>query len=129
MRKKVSTSQMRLRELMEKKKIKQADIARKTGIARSTVSYYLSGRREPRQDSIRLISQAFDVEPSWLMGFDVPMDSQEPVALEITKYHIGDNETMRDSIIKFVNYANEKDLNRISDYIKGLDQGEEKRMV
>ncbi len=129
MRKKVATSQMRLRELMEKKKIKQADIARKTGIARSTVSYYLSGQREPRPNSIRLISQAFDVEPSWLMGYDVPMDSQEPVALKITKYHIGDNDTMRDSIIKFVNYANEKDLNRISDYIKGLDQGEEKGMV
>ncbi len=129
MRKKVSTSQMRLRELMEKKKIKQADIARKTGIARSTVSYYLSGKREPRPNSIRLISQAFDVDPSWLMGFDVPMDNQEPIVLEIHKYHIGDNEILRDSIIQFVNYANEKNLNKISDYIKGLDQGEEKRMV
>ena len=129
MRKKVATSQMRLSELMERKQLKQADIARKTGIARSTVSYYLSGKREPRPDSIRLISQAFDVEPSWLMGLDAPMDSQEPVDLKITKYHIGDNDTMRDSIIKFVNYANEKDLNRISDYIKGLDQGEEKGMV
>lgn len=119
----------RLNEALQNAGITAQELSKKSGVNKSSISQYRNGAHAPGDDSAKKMSKVLNVHPLWLMGFDVPMDSQEPVALEITKYHIGDNETMRDSIIKFVNYANEKDLNRISDYIKGLDQGEEKRMV
>ena len=119
----------RLNEALQNAGITAQELSKKSGVNKSSISQYRNGAHAPSDVSAEKMSEVLNVHPLWLMGFDVPMDSQEPVALEITKYHIGDKETMRDSIIQFVNYANEKNLNKISDYIKGLDQGEEKRMV
>lgn len=73
---KVSNSQNRLYELMDAFGIKQQDISAKTGIDKSTMSLYLSGKRLPRQDKIGLISDAYHVDPAWLMGYDVPMQEK-----------------------------------------------------
>lgn len=70
---KVSDSKNRLQELLEAFNITQADVARRTGLPKSTVSLYFSGNRIPRQDKIGLICDAYNVDPAWLMGYDVPM--------------------------------------------------------
>lgn len=69
---KESSISQRLNELMQMYNLKQADVAKKTGLDKSTISYYLSGKREPAQDNIFTIAKAFDVDPAWLMGYDVP---------------------------------------------------------
>ena len=71
--KKISDSQHRIREMLTVLGISQQDISDKTKIDKSTLSLYLSGKRTPRQDKISLISNAYNIDPSWLMGYDVPM--------------------------------------------------------
>ena len=68
-----SSIKERLNDLMTQYGLKQSDIVRRTGLDKSTISYYLSGKREPAQDNIFIIAQAFNVDPAWLMGYDVPM--------------------------------------------------------
>ena len=63
----------RLKEGMDMRGMKAADLCAKTGIPKSAMSYYLAGKSEPKDDRIFLISQALDVEEPWLMGYDVPM--------------------------------------------------------
>lgn len=70
---KVTNTSSRLKELMSYFNIKQVDIVNRTGLVKSKVSMYVNGLHEPKQDSIYIISKAFDVDPAWLMGFDVPM--------------------------------------------------------
>ena len=41
------------------------------------MSEYLSGLYEPKQDKIYLMAQALNVDPVWLMGFDVPMEPDD----------------------------------------------------
>lgn len=72
---KESNISQRLQELMEMYNLKQADVVKKTGLDKSTISYYLSGKREPAQDNIFTIANAFDVNPAWVMGYDVPMQN------------------------------------------------------
>ena len=60
----------RIRQAMNEKRIKQADLVRATGISKSTISGYLSGRYIPRQSSIYKLAQALNVSIEWLMGFD-----------------------------------------------------------
>src|SRR5699024_3671651 len=67
----------RLREAMELKGIRQTDLVRKTGISKSGISQYVSGEYEAKQDKIFILAKALDVDPSWLMGKDVPMDGPE----------------------------------------------------
>lgn len=56
--------------------MRQYELCQKTKIPKSAMSQYISGAFEPKQDRIYLISQALNVDPVWLMGYDVPMEKQ-----------------------------------------------------
>ena len=70
---KISTSQKRIAEMMEILKITQADIVKRTKIPKSTLSNYLSGKRIPDQEHLSILADPYGIDPSWLMGYDVPM--------------------------------------------------------
>ena len=56
-------------------------------IPKSSLSLYLSGAYEPKQDRLYDMAQVLDVDPVWLMGFDVPMEreTQSPDNQELTE--------------------------------------------
>jgi transcriptional regulator with XRE-family HTH domain len=54
--------------------MKQAELCAKTGIPKSAMSQYISGAFEPKQDRIFLMADALNVNETWLMGYDVPME-------------------------------------------------------
>lgn len=74
---KISNSAKRLGELMQMLNIRQTDLVEKTGIPKSAMSMYLNGKREPRQDKLSAIADAYNVNEAWLMGFDVPMERND----------------------------------------------------
>ena len=65
---------VRIRKALSIRNMRQADLCEKAGISKSTLSEYLSGRYLPKQDKTFLIAKALNVDPVWLMGYDVPMD-------------------------------------------------------
>ena len=70
--KRVATTPDRLREAMKAANKKQIDLANETGLSHSTISRYLSGQVEPRQDATIKLAKALDVTEMWLWGYDVP---------------------------------------------------------
>lgn len=70
----MSSTANRLKEAMLIKGLRQSDLSEKTGIVKSAISQYLSGKVTPKQDKIFLLSEALSVSPAWLMGADVPME-------------------------------------------------------
>lgn len=48
-----------------------ADLARKSGINKGTISKYLHGGYIPKQSTIGILARALNVSPAWLLGFDV----------------------------------------------------------
>jgi len=64
----------RLREALDRQGMKAIELSEKTGIPKSMVSYYLSGKAVPKSDRVYLISQVLDVSEAWLLGYDVPMN-------------------------------------------------------
>ena len=78
----------RIAHALEIRGMKQADLCEKTKIPKSAISQYISGSFEPRQDRLVLIAEALNVDPVWLMGFDVPMektDEKSPDELQLTE--------------------------------------------
>lgn len=75
--KRICTTKERLYELMLYLNITQADIAKKTGLPKPTLSHYCSGKRIPAQDQLSLLSDAYGINPAWLMGYDLPMYMDE----------------------------------------------------
>lgn len=61
--------------MLEKLNLTQADLAKATGIRASSISDYLSGKYDPKQDKIYLIAKALNVSPAWLMGIEDDSDA------------------------------------------------------
>ena len=72
----VATCAERIKKALYIKGIKQSDLCRLTKIPKSALSQYISGAFEPKQDRIYLMAQALNVNETWLMGLDVPMERQ-----------------------------------------------------
>ena len=69
---KVSTTKDRLKVAMNLNGKKQIDLVNETGINRGTISRYLSGKYEPKADTINKLAIALDCSEMWLWGYDVP---------------------------------------------------------
>ena len=64
----------RLNIALKKKNISQTKLVELTGLNKSAISSYLNGKYEPKRDAVEIMAKALDVSPTWLAGFDVPMD-------------------------------------------------------
>ena len=73
---KTSSTSSRLQEIMRKKELKQADLARMTGISRGAISNYVLGRYEPKSDIINKFAKTLNCSEMWLWGYDVPMERE-----------------------------------------------------
>ena len=67
----IATTSDRLRKAMELRNMTQAELAKKTGIDKSSISNYLKGTYEPKQLSVYKLSKALNVDEMWLWGYDV----------------------------------------------------------
>ena len=73
----VSNCAERISQALYIRGMKQADLIRVTNIPKSTMSQYVSGDYEPKQDKIYVIAKALNVNEAWLMGYDVPMERRK----------------------------------------------------
>ena len=77
-----SSLKSRLYEAMTIRGKKAVDLTRDLDIPKSAVSQYLSGKSQ-NMDSARLyaIAKYLDVSEPWLLGYDVPLERQDPAEL------------------------------------------------
>lgn len=73
---KTSNDYNRLKEMMSKKGIRQIDLVKMTGIHKSTLSLYINGKRIPNQVNLKKLSDALNVNPLWLTGFDLESETE-----------------------------------------------------
>lgn len=74
---KVSNTRLRLAEMMAYFNINQSDIVERTGVPKSSLSLWVNGKRTPGQKQLAMLSEPFNINPAWLMGYDVPMRADE----------------------------------------------------
>ena len=79
-----STTSERLQKVMRLREVKQAELARMTGISRGAISNYVLGRYEPKSDIINKFAKALNCSEMWLWGYDVPMERKNPSLEEPT---------------------------------------------
>ncbi len=122
---KENTSQ-RLKRLMEYYNITQTDICKKTNIPKSSMSMYISGEREPRQDKLTLIAEAYDVNEAWLMGYEVEMKKEnaysDEQAVRLATYF----KKFQDILQKYDNLTDENKKS-VNDMINFLSEQQTKK--
>ena len=73
----VATTAERLAEAMRDAGKMQIEVSKATGLSHSTISRYVSGAVEPRQDATHKLAVFLNVSELWLWGYDVPKNRTE----------------------------------------------------
>ena len=129
----IATVSERLQAIMAKRDVKQADLARSTGISKGAISNYVLGRYEPKNDIIGKLASALKCSAMWLWGYDVPMEkSSQPFDEEENPYALEINdilESLEPDMQKFirdlvVDVANNPEKMKISHTKPQLSEGD-----
>lgn len=123
----VDTFSNRLKTAMRIRNIKATELSVKTGIAKSSLSEYINGKYEAKQDGVYLLARALDVNEAWLMGLDVPMErTTDEIFKKIGAISLSDIGTVKIPILGTVKagydyLAQENIIDYISFKIDGKD--------
>ena len=111
----------RLRNALELKNMKPIDLANKTGINKAIISQYLNGKYNAKQDNIFKIAKVLEVNPAWLMGYDLDIGD----IIIYTKNNIKNNNKLQMELLnKCINLNDEnkrKILEIVNLYLKEQD--------
>ena len=72
----------RLRMALDSRNMKATELSELTGINKSTISQYLSNEYVAKRDRIELFAKILNVNEAWLIGYDVPMETNNQDDLE-----------------------------------------------
>lgn len=74
----MNTFSARLKKAMTDADMTQKQLSDETGLGKSSISQYLSGKNEPKGKTMILIANALDVPVEWLSGaIDEPSDDRQ----------------------------------------------------
>lgn len=116
----------RLKEIMDKRGLKQVDIIEatkpfftdKVKISKTDLSQYVNDKAEPRSDKLYILSKGLNVPEQWLLGFDDDNSSS-------TSPHSDINEDSRrpkvKSLARRMDKLSDNDLDLINDLLDKFD--------
>jgi transcriptional regulator with XRE-family HTH domain len=73
----VESCGQRIAKALKIKNMRQADLCKFADVPKSSLSLYLSGAYEPKQNRIFAMARVLGVSEAWLMGYDVPMEREK----------------------------------------------------
>ena len=105
----------RIKEALQIRGISAAELSRKSGLDKGSISNYLKGKYLPKQSAIGAMASALHVSPAWLMGYDVEMESNDikPVEPDINAKN---NELI--ALFEKLSPNSQEDLLKYADYLK-----------
>lgn len=103
----------RLKVAMQNKNILPIQLAKLTGIDKSSISNYLSGKYKANQFSLTKLSDVLGVSETWLMGYDVSVTDRTGSDTDkeyIYKYSLLSNEDKKtiNDLIDFKLYGGKR---------------------
>ena len=110
----------RLKTALDKRKVKPAELSERTGISKSSISEWISGKYEAKADKIVLIARALDVNESYLIGLNVPMENNmkdfnknnnfidDPIITEMLKLMENLDKNSLENILNFIKFEYDK---------------------
>ena len=108
----------RIQLALSNSNMKPQELADKSGIGKASISQYVNGSHAPGNISAKKIGKVLNVNPLWLMGFDVSMeqenvDNSKEEAPKIIQYYELLNDIGKHEATKRV-----MELTEISRYVK-----------
>lgn len=83
--KRIESCGTRIRTALKIKGMKQSELCAVADVPKSSLSLYLSGAYEPKQDRVYAMAKALNVSEAWLMGYNVQMERKKEAPTELTE--------------------------------------------
>ena len=83
---KVSNIAERIGEALRARQMRPSELCKVAKIPQSSLSLYLSGAYEPKQDRVYAMASALNVDVNWLLGYDLPMGTFLETLKQADKY-------------------------------------------
>lgn len=103
----------RINEALAESGLTAQDLANRTGLNKASISQYRNGTHRPSNKTATLIGDVLDVNPLWLMGFDVR--KKEPLFFKKTMDY--------NYIFNYIQTADANKLREIRRYIEFVIEG------
>ena len=105
----------RINEALSESGMTPQELANKTGLNKASISQYRNGSHKPSNKTAHIIGTLLNVNPLWLMGFDV--HKEEPLFYKKTiDYNF---------IYNYITHADADKLSQIRRYIEFVMEGGE----
>lgn len=112
--KKVSSFSSRLNEAILSSGLQQIEVSKLSGISKSLLNKYIKGISEAGNEKLYKLASTLNVNPVWLMGYDVEKRNSHPNKSE--------KDYLIDEIVEICSYQNEETLRTILAIVKSLDK-------
>ncbi|WP_411842214.1 LexA family protein [Salinicoccus sp. HZC-1] len=77
--------QERLKQAIKESGLSQAEVSKRSGISRGSITDYLKGRYEAKQDKVYDLAKVLGVRSEWLMGYNVAKkDITAPTTIQVS---------------------------------------------
>lgn len=77
--------QKRLQEAIKSSGLTQSEVSKRSGISRGSITDYVKGRYEAKQDKVYDLAKVLGVRSDWLMGFNVPkVERNSTTTIDVT---------------------------------------------
>ncbi|WP_273483669.1 helix-turn-helix domain-containing protein [Desulforamulus ruminis] len=108
----MASFQKRLKQVMDEKGVKAADVARGTGISTPAISKYLNDtKKKPIASNVMKIAKYFNVTSEWLYGVtDTRKPFYEPSIIDVYEKL---SEAGKKEAYNFVSYLLQKEMSNI----------------
>ena len=98
----------RMKIAMSNLNISQAELVKRTGIGKSSISTYLTGEYEPKQKNLYKIASALNVNEAWLMGLNVPMERKPATTDELVTLINSLDDNQQKNVIDYIQFLKSK---------------------
>lgn len=113
----------RIQTLMAERGLSRSAFAKICEVDKSNITRYCSGNYEAKQDVIYRISSKLNVNESWLMGYDVPMEKSTVPSLTELAYRTA----VQQQLLEGFDRLTDINKGRVLQYVETLLENQEKK--
>lgn len=121
----------RLKQALEFRNMKQIELSRLTGISKSLISEYVSGKHFPKDDNIYKICKVLNISEVWLMGLsdNIERMSDEERNEKRKNFYSSNKEVVINSSLNDLKEALDEDIYNLINLTLSLNEESQKELL
>lgn len=107
----------RLSYILNLRDMTAQELSNRSGVGKSSISHYINGNNEPHSHNAGKMAKVLNVDPQWLMGFDVSMEKKTVYGLDFGNSF---SATIPGNLLAYISLLNSDGLKKAEEYLADL---------